>query len=258
MKLREEETKLQELLKETITLLCKNGLQFSKGFSIDALIGITTDDASTFLVKLEETVSHDDVCDNTEGEKSDVCSNVDRGSSRSLRKRPPGDDTGSSSSKRHRSDDDDSNDAAHSNNEANADSYDDTTKDKCAETLLIKQEENDEDPVRVKQELFVDDGPFAFAEQSLVDDTAPDDTAPDDTAPDDTAPGDTTADGSSFDGGSHDDSSTLNQSSATNDPEAAESQQVRELFPISADEFLRHSADLTNSLANIREVTNII
>ena len=248
MKLREEETKLQELLKETITLLCKNGLQFSKGLSIDALIGITTDDASTFLVKLEKTVSHDDVCDNTEGEKTDDCSDVDRGSSRSLRKRPPGDDTGSSSSKRHRSDDDDSNDAAHSNNEANADSYDDTTKDKCAETLLIKQEENDEDPVRVKQELFVDDGPLALAEQSLVDDTSPDDTPPDDTTPD----------GSSFDDGSHDDSSTLNQSSATNDPSADGSQQVRELLPIFANKFCRHRADLKNSLANIREVTNII
>ena len=56
MKLREDQARLQGLLKETVTVLCKNGLPFIKGFVIDALIGITTDENETFLIKLEETV----------------------------------------------------------------------------------------------------------------------------------------------------------------------------------------------------------
>ena len=66
--------------------MCKSRLQFTKGFVIDALIGITTDNASTFLLNFEETVG--DV--NTEA--NDHCDDVDkfvrRGRSRSVRKRP--------------------------------------------------------------------------------------------------------------------------------------------------------------------------
>ena len=56
MKLSTEQVKLENLLRETITVLCKNRLCFNNGFIIDALIGITTDDSETFLLKLEETV----------------------------------------------------------------------------------------------------------------------------------------------------------------------------------------------------------
>ena len=216
MRLREEETKLQQLLKDTITLLCKNGLQFSKGLSIDALIGITTDDASTFLVKQEETVSHDAGDDNTESENRD--GDVGRGRSTSSRKRPPGKATSSSSSKRHRSDDDNTDDGTHSDNDANAgnydDSIDDTDKDnKCVDALLMKHtqdEQNDRNLLCVKQERCDDDGPFALVEQSLADDTL--------------------LEVSSFDGGSRDGLSTSNQSSATIDPNASGSQQVRKLM----------------------------
>ena len=72
MKLREGQSRLQGLLKETITLLCKNGLHFTNGFIIDALIGITTDDSETFLLKLEETVGDVGGEQNNESEQGDT------------------------------------------------------------------------------------------------------------------------------------------------------------------------------------------
>ena len=87
MKLKEDQATLQALLRETIVLLCKNGLQFNKGLSIDALIGITTDDESTFLLKLEETIGDVDTDDTVESEDGDGQSL--RGmSKRRSRKRP--------------------------------------------------------------------------------------------------------------------------------------------------------------------------
>ena len=65
MKLRDEQVRLWGLLRETITLLCKNGLRYENKFVIDALIGITTDDCETFLVKLEEEISAADDNDET-------------------------------------------------------------------------------------------------------------------------------------------------------------------------------------------------
>ena len=54
--LKPEQQRLKDLLTDTITLLCKNGLQFSKQFSVDALIGITLDNNEVFLVKIDESV----------------------------------------------------------------------------------------------------------------------------------------------------------------------------------------------------------
>lgn len=48
--------RVKTLLTETITLLCKNGLHFKSGFSIEALIGITLDEDDVFLVSIKETV----------------------------------------------------------------------------------------------------------------------------------------------------------------------------------------------------------
>jgi hypothetical protein len=60
MKLREDQTRIKELLKDTITLLCKNGLQYKAGFSVEALIGITLDDEDVFLVNIKETIQTED------------------------------------------------------------------------------------------------------------------------------------------------------------------------------------------------------
>ena len=59
MKLEAYQARLQDLVKETVTLLCKNALPFNTGFGLDALICVTPDDASAFLLKLEETVGGD-------------------------------------------------------------------------------------------------------------------------------------------------------------------------------------------------------
>lgn len=56
MKLKEDQARIKELLKDTITLLCKNGLQYKAGFSVEALIGITLDEEDVFLVNIKESV----------------------------------------------------------------------------------------------------------------------------------------------------------------------------------------------------------
>ena len=75
MKLKQEQTRLQGLLKETITLLCKNGLPFTDGFMIDALIAITSDESETFLIKLEEKVSQSDI---SRDEGDTICAQYDK------------------------------------------------------------------------------------------------------------------------------------------------------------------------------------
>lgn len=56
VKLRSDQERVKALLKETITLLCKNGLEYKNRFCVDALIGITLDEDDVFLVKITETV----------------------------------------------------------------------------------------------------------------------------------------------------------------------------------------------------------
>ena len=254
MKLREDQRKLQTLLKETITLLCKNSLQSSKGFVIDALIGITTDDASTFLLKLEETVGDVDVEDNVNSKEYDA-DDAGRRRSRSSRKRPPDGDTRRTDSKRHRSDDDDWDDASDDvYNDNNIQDYSQDVVANYDEDVDINSEEQstyydehvdydigndtknehvgnegDGDLMCVKQEQSDYDDQSRAGDTTAPDDTTPNDTTPGGTAPDDTAPDDTAPDFSSFDVETHDGSSTQSQSSATNDPSASGSQQVRGL-----------------------------
>lgn len=56
-----DQERVKELLCETITLLCKNGLHFQDEFCIDGLIGITLDQRDVFLVTIKETVKHGEV-----------------------------------------------------------------------------------------------------------------------------------------------------------------------------------------------------
>jgi len=65
---------VKELLKETITLLCKNGLHFKSKFSIEAVIGITLDEGDdVFIVSINETV-----CNSKEVIEKSVCKQVER------------------------------------------------------------------------------------------------------------------------------------------------------------------------------------
>ena len=135
MKLREDQERLQGLLKETITLLCKNGLHFKKNFQVKALIGITTDDDSLFMVDINETVG--EATDGIDGDDSQLDSSVRSGGdgrSRGSRKRPPDNATPGSASKRNRTEDD----------------FTDDESD--ADISGVKREGDDEDLMFVKQE----------------------------------------------------------------------------------------------------------
>lgn len=50
--------RLKELLTDTITLLCKNGLEFEHELSVDALIGVTLDKKQVVLLSIRENVVH--------------------------------------------------------------------------------------------------------------------------------------------------------------------------------------------------------
>jgi len=56
MILKADQQRVKALLSETITLLCKNGLNFRKEFTIEGLIGITLDQEDIFLVSINETI----------------------------------------------------------------------------------------------------------------------------------------------------------------------------------------------------------
>ncbi len=51
-----EKDRLKTLLKDTITLLCKNGLAYKSCFNVEALIGITLDQDDVFLVSINEQI----------------------------------------------------------------------------------------------------------------------------------------------------------------------------------------------------------
>src|SRR5690349_14800765 len=56
MGLKADQERVRTLLTETITLLCKNGLNFHTEFSIEGLIGVTLDREEIFLVSISETI----------------------------------------------------------------------------------------------------------------------------------------------------------------------------------------------------------
>jgi len=47
---------MQTVLKDTIVLLCQNGLQFQSEFKLEALVAITVDESEVLLVSIKETV----------------------------------------------------------------------------------------------------------------------------------------------------------------------------------------------------------
>ena len=191
MKLRREQVKLRSLLKETITLLCKNGLDFSNGIIIDALIGITTDGNETFLVKLEEKVGDVDSeakADDMTNDKGHDSVDQDQRMGASQKRRTI-DNFGSTPAKRHRtdSDDDDSADDFLGNGSDDSDVENAVNDKGNADLTAVKQEKPD-----------YDDQPRAQITASDI----------------------------IMDGGSHDGSSSTWNQSSTNDTNAAGSQQV--------------------------------
>ncbi len=56
MVLKPDQQRIQELLRDTITKICRNGLEYNSEFSVEALIGITLDQDKVFLVSVKETI----------------------------------------------------------------------------------------------------------------------------------------------------------------------------------------------------------
>lgn len=49
-----EQERVQHLLQDTVTLLCKNSLQFTKEMKVQGLLGVTLDDSDVFIVHINE------------------------------------------------------------------------------------------------------------------------------------------------------------------------------------------------------------
>ena len=59
MVLKDDQAKVQALLKEAITVLCKNGLTYRSEFSVEGLLGITLDNEEVFLISINEVIKGD-------------------------------------------------------------------------------------------------------------------------------------------------------------------------------------------------------
>ena len=199
MKLKEYQIELQDLVKETVTLLCKNALPVRvKRFSLDALICVTPDNASAFVLKLEETVGCISAADD-DHDANDANDSLD-----------------DSSDVNDIVDEADANDVHQCDNNVKTEpesidcdkiSSTDTDNDDDTNKMDESAAQQDGDLVVVKQEP-PDDGPFAPADKSSADDTV--------------------LDVSNVDDGCHDGSSSLNQSPSTDGQGASGSRQVRD------------------------------
>ena len=56
MVIKPEQERVRTLIADTVSLLCKNGLNYTKEFSIEGLLGITLDSDEVFLVNIKEVV----------------------------------------------------------------------------------------------------------------------------------------------------------------------------------------------------------
>lgn len=52
----DQQTRVRSLLTDAVTLLCRTGLRYNAGFTVEGLLGITIDNADVFLVNIRETV----------------------------------------------------------------------------------------------------------------------------------------------------------------------------------------------------------
>ena len=80
MELSSDQQSINSLLKETILLLCKNGLHFKSQLSIEGLIGITLDGNQVLLVNINEKIKADEPMPHSEVESNSDPSlqNVDK------------------------------------------------------------------------------------------------------------------------------------------------------------------------------------
>ena len=59
MVIKPEQERVRTLIADTVSLLCKNGLNYTKSFCIEGLLGITLDNDEIFLVNIKEVIKTD-------------------------------------------------------------------------------------------------------------------------------------------------------------------------------------------------------
>lgn len=75
MVVKAEQERVKTLIADTVSLLCKNGLHYTKEFCIEGLLGITLDRDEVFLVNIKELVKSETQQD-SDSEQSGVEDNV--------------------------------------------------------------------------------------------------------------------------------------------------------------------------------------
>lgn len=66
MATKKDQVRLKELMKEAVTVLCKNKLTFESKFRVEGLLGITVDDKDVMLINIGEDVVREDSNDTCE------------------------------------------------------------------------------------------------------------------------------------------------------------------------------------------------
>jgi len=51
-----DQSDMEAVLKDTIVLLCQNGLRFQSELNVEALVAITVDQSQVLLVSIKETI----------------------------------------------------------------------------------------------------------------------------------------------------------------------------------------------------------
>ena len=55
--MKQDHQRVQNMLLSTVSMLCKNGLQFNTELKVEGLIGVTLDNNEVFLVHINEKIS---------------------------------------------------------------------------------------------------------------------------------------------------------------------------------------------------------
>ena len=90
---KEEQDKVRALLREAVTVLCRNGLTYTRELTVEGLLGITLDNQDVFLVSINECIKQGDntavsLGDNTAVELvKDVSTSPGGGTGNKVRKR---------------------------------------------------------------------------------------------------------------------------------------------------------------------------
>ena len=156
-----EQERVRSLIIDTVSLLCKNGLHYTKEFSIEGLLGITLDKDNVFLVNIKEIIksetyeSSDGAVSETETQKSDKSKQRKR--KKRLRDNSLANDSASDVS---------DNDADNADNA----SFHSSNTEPPSKRLDVKQEreeveaDDDEDLVFIKDEPGVDFSQCSFSQ----------------------------------------------------------------------------------------------